>query len=69
MARGECDGECDRCDCKWSEIGAHEFDDDGCCINCGFDGAEWYWLKMIAYEEGAASNSKMPVCTAQRSAD
>jgi hypothetical protein len=22
----------------------HEWDDDGCCIHCGFDGAEDYWL-------------------------
>ena len=23
----------------------HEWDDDGCCTYCGFDGAEDHWLK------------------------
>ena len=21
----------------------HEFDEDGCCKHCFFDGAEWWW--------------------------
>jgi len=24
---------------------SHEWDDDACCIYCGFDGAEDHWLK------------------------
>ncbi len=57
----ECEGECDRCDCEWATIGAHDFDDDGCCTKCGFDGAEWHWWKHSTYE-GKASDAKMPRC-------
>ena len=32
----------------------HEWDDDACCIHCGFDGAEWRHLR----EEG----EPMPMC-------
>lgn len=63
MTQEECTGDCDRCDCKWSEPGAHEFDDDAFCIKCGFDGAEWYWWKHSTYE-WRASDAKMPTCKA-----
>lgn len=40
----------------------HEFDDDACCIHCGFDGAEWsHWKKNT--HEGRASDEKQPLCT------
>lgn len=39
----------------------HEWDDDGCCIYCDFDGAEWHWWKHRTYE-GRASDEKMPLC-------
>ena len=39
----------------------HEWDDDGCCIHCGFDGAEWSWWKRNTYE-GRASDAKQPAC-------
>lgn len=29
-----------------SERLPHEFDDDACCIHCGFDGAEEWWLRV-----------------------
>jgi hypothetical protein len=40
----------------------HEFDEDACCIKCGFDGAEWAHWKRNTYE-GKASNEKQPLCT------
>ena len=42
--------------------GRHEFDDDGCCIHCGFDGAEWHWWKHSTYEGKAQPNAKRPQC-------
>lgn len=36
----------------------HEFDDDACCIHCGFDGAEWSWLKR----QGHVSKDQWPLC-------
>lgn len=39
----------------------HEWDDDGCCIHCGFDGAEWWHWKHNTYE-GRASDKKEPPC-------
>lgn len=40
----------------------HEWDEDACCIHCGFDGAEWYYWKHSTYE-GRASAQKQPLCT------
>ena len=40
----------------------HEWDDDGCCIHCGFDGAEWHWWKHDTYEGRAQPEMKMPRC-------
>jgi len=40
----------------------HDFDDDGCCTKCGFDGAEWHWWKHDTYE-GRASDLTMPKCS------
>jgi hypothetical protein len=37
---------------------SHEFDDDACCIHCGFDGAEWSWLKR----QGHVSQDQQPLC-------
>jgi hypothetical protein len=25
----------------------HSYDDDGCCVRCGFDGAEHAWLMLV----------------------
>jgi len=35
--------------------GGHKFDDDGCCINCGFDGAEHHHWRNNTYEGRAAA--------------
>lgn len=40
---------------------AHDFDDDGVCTKCGFDGAEWHYWKTQTYE-GRASDLKSPPC-------
>lgn len=40
---------------------SHEWDDDACCVHCGFDGAEWWHGKHRTYE-GRASNETMPLC-------
>lgn len=39
----------------------HDWDDDGVCKHCMFDGAEWHHWKHHTYE-GKASNMKMPPC-------
>lgn len=39
----------------------HDFDGDGCCVKCGFDGAEFDWWKRHTYE-GRASDVTMPEC-------
>lgn len=39
----------------------HEWDDDGCCLHCGFDGAEWAWWKTT-YEGKARPDVRMPSC-------
>lgn len=62
MTYEECKGTCDHCDCEWATIGAHDFDDDGCCVKCGFDGAEWHWWKHSTYEGKAQTEAKMPRC-------
>lgn len=28
----------------------HDWDEDGCCYHCGFDGAEWHHWKTQTYE-------------------
>jgi hypothetical protein len=43
---------------------AHQFDDDGCCTRCGFDGAEWHWWKHSTYEGRAQPDAKIPKCIA-----
>lgn len=40
----------------------HEWDDDGCCVHCGFDGAEWEWWKKETYEGRAQPEAEMPPC-------
>lgn len=39
----------------------HQWDEDGCCTICDFDGAEFQWWKYHTYE-GRASDKKMPPC-------
>ncbi len=39
----------------------HQYDEDACCIKCGFDGAEWSHWKHHTYE-GKASDEKYPIC-------
>ncbi|WP_157266513.1 hypothetical protein [Azohydromonas aeria] len=43
-------------------IQRHEFDDDACCRHCGFDGAEWSWLKR----QGYCSGETQPLCIPRR---
>jgi len=40
----------------------HDFDEDGCCIHCGFDGAEWHWWKHSTYEGQSRPDARMPRC-------
>ncbi len=40
----------------------HEWDDDGCCLHCGFDGAEWHWWRFSTYEGRAQPEARMPAC-------
>jgi hypothetical protein len=40
----------------------HEWDDDGCCTHCGFDGAEWNWWRFSTYEGRAQPHAKRPPC-------
>lgn len=47
-------------------LGAHEFDDDGCCIHCGFDGAEWHHLKQHMHPDDVCSQERQPRCTGKR---
>lgn len=39
----------------------HEWDDDGCCVHCGFDGAEYWWWRRDTYE-GRAMATEIPKC-------
>ena len=43
----------------------HDYDDDGVCLHCGFDGAEWHWWKRSTYE-GRASTLERPLCVPKR---
>ena len=40
----------------------HEFDDDACCIHCGFDGAEWHHWKNHTWEGKGQPDAKPPLC-------
>lgn len=40
----------------------HDFDDDACCIHCGFDGAEWHHWRHNTYE-GLATRDTQPPCS------
>ena len=44
------------------QVRPHEWDDDGCCIHCGFDGAEWHWWKHSTYEGRAQPEARQPLC-------
>lgn len=46
---------------KAEALAAHEFDDDGCCVRCGFDASEWSWWRY-ATREGMAMKTPMPHC-------
>jgi hypothetical protein len=41
----------------------HDFDEDGCCTKCGFDGAEWHHWKHSTWEGRAQPDAKPPRCT------
>ena len=43
-------------------VNKHEFDDDACCIHCGFDGAEWWHWQKMTNEGRANPDAKEPVC-------
>lgn len=36
----------------------HDFDEDGNCFHCGFDGAEWHWWKTSTYEGRALAGAE-----------
>lgn len=42
----------------------HEWDEHGCCLHCGFDGAEHWWWAHDTYEGRSATpeQKKLPVC-------
>lgn len=40
----------------------HEFDEDACCIHCGFDGAEWHHWKHNTWEGRAQPDARQPKC-------
>jgi hypothetical protein len=44
----------------------HEWDDDACCIHCGFDGAEWSHLKHNTWQGRAEPEAKPPLCIERR---
>ncbi|MEY2689154.1 MAG: hypothetical protein RL375_3352 [Pseudomonadota bacterium] len=44
----------------------HEFDDDACCVHCGFDGAEWHHWKHNTHEGRSQPEAKQPICTVPR---
>lgn len=39
----------------------HDWDEDGCCRHCGFDGAEWHHWRHNTYE-GRAMQTPIPPC-------
>lgn len=41
----------------------HDFDDDACCIHCGFDGAEWHHWRHNTWEGRAQPEARQPECT------
>ena len=41
----------------------HDFDDDACCIHCGFDGAEWHQWRHNTWEGRAQPEARQPLCT------
>ena len=57
------EGRCAMCSEHQLTHRPHEFDDDACCIHCGFDGAEWAHWKRNTYE-GKASDARQPLCLA-----
>lgn len=44
----------------------HDWDEDGCCIHCNFDGVEWHHWKHNTYEGRAQPDAKMPLCKQER---
>ena len=45
---------------------AHDFDDEGACAFCGFDGAEWNHWRYQTYEGRAQPEARMPRCVTRR---
>ena len=39
----------------------HDLDDDGVCVRCGWDGAEWHWWRYNTYE-GMSLKTPAPEC-------
>lgn len=48
----------------------HEWDDDGCCERCGFDGAEAHWLRSQTHpdDRGPAPEHEVYCLHAERAA-
>lgn len=44
------------------QVRHHEWDHEGCCIYCDFDGAEWHWWKHSTYEGRAQPEARQPQC-------
>ena len=40
----------------------HDFDAEGVCALCGFDGAEWWHWRHQTYEGRAQPEAKQPPC-------
>ncbi len=49
-----------------TRVQRHEWDEDACCIHCGFDGAEWWHWKRNTYEGRANTEAKPPLCIERR---
>ncbi len=50
-------------------VNQHIYDEDGTCVICGFDGAEFHWWKNSTYEGKASPEVKAPICKDKDSAD
>lgn len=41
----------------------HEYDEDGVCVICGFDGAEWVHYRASQHPDDRDPNERTPQCT------
>jgi hypothetical protein len=45
---------------------SHDFDAEGVCALCGFDGAEWHYWRYQTHEGRAKPEAKIPRCVTQQ---